>query len=461
MPKTKKTSGAFEYVNVNRFPVAAKVFRIPPLNTMAPLRALTMALLALEASCLGGPPSCSESTIYEGWPKVKWDELYVAGRPAPNYVGCTSIDIEGAELEAADVLQLCAAMASDASHLRQLTTLSFSGNPLSSEAHEAVAQLLRASDTLTSLSLGGVALDAESAAPLAAALRAHASLQRIELEWNQLEDEGATLVGVAVGGAGGVLRSLGLARNAIGDAGAVALGVLLRSSDVLTSLRLEGNALGPQGAASLADGLRHNAVLTHLGLELNPVGPQGAQRLSAALLTNTRLTDLAVSGAGLGDQGATTLAAGLRANSALRALRLERNGITDTGAAELAEMLRVNSGLQLLDLRENRMGAAAARAFATALLDNTVVLNPTRHYVMHYVMQYVKHYLMRCKVVLEIRLAGNYVLPGLGRVSDGELAISPELLAEIEALLGRNRELRHATLTPQGWSVCKVKASPC
>ena len=391
--------------------------------------ALAWALLVLEASCLGERPSCSESAIYEGWPKLKWDELYVTGRPQPNYAGCTTVNLDGADLEADEVLQLCAAMTSNATHMQGLTALSFNGIPLSAGAHEAVAQLLQASTALTSLSLGNVALDADGAASLVAALRSHVSLQRIDLEWNHLDDAGAALVGEAVAALGSVLRSLGLGRNAIGDAGAAslaALGGLLRSSDMLTSLRLEGNEIGAAGAASLAEALRFNTRLTSLGLELNPVGPQGGQRLSTVLLTNRHLADLAISDAELGDEGTTALAAALRANSALRALRLERNGITDAGAAELAEMLRVNSGLQVLDLRQNRMGAAAARAFATALLDNTVIL--------------------------EIRLAGNYLLPGLGRVGDGEPEIPPELVTEIETLLARNRELHGATLSPHGWS---------
>ena len=56
------------------------------------------------------------------------------------------------------------------------------------------------------------------------------------------------------------------------------------------------------------------------------------------------------------------------------------------------------------------------------------------------------------QVILEIRLAGNYRLPGLGRVGEGEPEIPPELVAEIETLLARNRELRGATLSPHGWS---------
>eukprot|EP00908_Phaeocystis_cordata_P009837 Transcript_20643.p2 GENE.Transcript_20643~~Transcript_20643.p2 ORF type:complete len:142 (+),score=57.12 Transcript_20643:884-1309(+) len=124
----------------------------------------------------------------------------------------------------------------------------------------------------------------------------------------------------------------------------------------------------------------------------------------------------------MGDEGASALGAALRANSALRVLRLERNGVTDAGAAELAEALRVNSGLQVLDLRQNRLGAAAARAFATALVDNTVIL--------------------------EIRLQGNYVLPGLGMVGQGEPAIPEAVLADLEGLLARNRGLSGATLSP-------------
>ena len=127
----------------------------------AALRASAWALLALEASCLGERPSCSESAIYEGWPKTKWDELYAEGRPQPNYAGCTTVDLEGADLEADEVMRLCSSMASNATHMQGLTALSFNGIPLSAGAHGAVAQLLQASTTLTSLSLGSVALSAK------------------------------------------------------------------------------------------------------------------------------------------------------------------------------------------------------------------------------------------------------------------------------------------------------------
>ena len=146
--------------------------------------------------------------------------------------GCTTVNLEGADLEADEVLQLCTAMTSNATHMQGLTALSFNGIPLSASAHEAVAQLLQASTALTSLSLGSVALDADGATSLVAALRSHVSLQHIELEWNHLDDAGAALVGAAVAAVGSVLRSLGLGRNAIGDEGAATLaafGGLLRS----------------------------------------------------------------------------------------------------------------------------------------------------------------------------------------------------------------------------------------
>ena len=37
-------------------------------------------------------------------------------------------------------------------------------------------------------------------------------------------------------------------------------------------------------------------------------------------------------------------------------------------------------------------------------------------------------------------------------LGEGEPEIPPELVAEIETLLARNRELRGATLSPHGWS---------
>ena len=76
-----------------------------------------------------------------------------------------------------------------------------------------------------------------------------------------------------------ILRGLGtlnLAANAIGPAGARAIGRCLRRRDTLHTLRLQKNALGDEGVAMLAEGLlAEGAALQEIGLAENGVSRRG------------------------------------------------------------------------------------------------------------------------------------------------------------------------------------------
>ena len=165
------------------------------------LRALSAALLFLEARCLGDRPACSESALYSEvvddgvnppelrrWPHLKWDPLYLTKRPLPDLDSCTTIDLEGAELTSVDVQQLVSSITANSTLTQDLTAVSLGSLPVG-EAIDSIALYLQSTTTLTHLALGHTSLDATVAAPLFAALKSHPSLERVDLEWNQLADQ--------------------------------------------------------------------------------------------------------------------------------------------------------------------------------------------------------------------------------------------------------------------------------
>ena len=84
------------------------------------------------------------------------------------------------------------------------------------------------------------------------------------------------------------LRVLGLARNAIGNRGAMALAEHLGSSATphLEQLELRDNDIGDDGAVALGRALLHTSALRQLGLFHNAIGRHGAGVLATTLAHN-------------------------------------------------------------------------------------------------------------------------------------------------------------------------------
>ena len=100
--------------------------------------------------------------------------------------------------------------------------------------------------------------------------------------------------------------------------------------------RVPDGKIEPEATRRIADALRGNGVLLSLLLGDNRIGEAGAAHLAAALEVNRTLTALDISGNGLGDAGATHIAAMLRRNTALTALDLRENGLSAAARGELA-----------------------------------------------------------------------------------------------------------------------------
>lgn len=152
---------------------------------------------------------------------------------------------------------------------QSLHTVKLGSNNIGDAGAVCVPALIRTPSALTSLNLGSNGITAEGARPIIDALCQSAP------GTHHREPQS--------------LRTLSLARNPIGDDGALALASVLPRNQTLTTLDLWGCGIGPRGASGLAtafdDREHHNATLTTLNLWANDVGPDGAAKLARMLKT--------------------------------------------------------------------------------------------------------------------------------------------------------------------------------
>jgi uncharacterized protein (TIGR02996 family) len=236
---------------------------------------------------------------------------------------------------------------------------------------------------LSSLSIAEGGLGVAGARALAAALAGPlARLRALSIDGDVIGDEGAAALAPAVthlpalrhpeagigdrgaralaDGEATAIRTLDLAENAIGAAGAAALAGSPRLSHV-TRLDLASNPLGAEGALRVAQGLALPALreldaswcrlgpeaaalgtsrcldgLTKLDLCGNAIGDAAFAELLASPYLR-RLEELAIGDNALHDESLRALCARADALPALAKLRLENNPITDAGLHALCE----------------------------------------------------------------------------------------------------------------------------
>eukprot|EP00929_Paragymnodinium_shiwhaense_P085450 TRINITY_DN45848_c0_g1_i2.p1 TRINITY_DN45848_c0_g1~~TRINITY_DN45848_c0_g1_i2.p1 ORF type:complete len:713 (+),score=118.99 TRINITY_DN45848_c0_g1_i2:75-2213(+) len=286
---------------------------------------------ALEM-CLAGSYSMDLSDLAVGGERTERLASALSGPRARVQDFCVS----NAGVGDTDAHKMCMALAKRVQHLR---SLDLSWNRINGDVAEgigAVASLLR---------------DGSSA------------LEQLNLECNNLRDQGLPYLSdalvahaqqdIAEGKAQfqlHALRSLKLAGNSIGAAGAGHLVVALLHPGVrLLELDLSRNQLGPKGAAALAKALRHPQLsLQRLYLDVNRLRDAGAQVLGEALLQAAQSAGGSEEGIALhlasnliGDSGLAALAEALGAGDRIAGLHLELNKISGQGAEMLASAVRL------------------------------------------------------------------------------------------------------------------------
>jgi Ran GTPase-activating protein (RanGAP) involved in mRNA processing and transport len=145
------------------------------------------------------------------------------------------------------------------------------------------------------------------------------------------------------------LRSLSLARNALGELDAVEIALMLRHNDSLQRLDLHWNGLKGEGAVKLfSEGLVGNDFLMELDLSFNALGSshsQVAEALGLALRHHTRLGHLDLSYNYFDEAETRTLSGLLADNHTLFGLHYEGNdGLVDARGFIKVQTYASNSG---------------------------------------------------------------------------------------------------------------------
>lgn len=91
-----------------------------------------------------------------------------------------------------------------------------------------------------------------------------------------------------------LLKELDLAKNQIGDEGAIALSESLKTNATLNSLKLTENQIGNKGAFALSKNIQENTTLSGIYLRKNKMDREGIKHLVEACKTNTVLTTVSL-----------------------------------------------------------------------------------------------------------------------------------------------------------------------
>ena len=252
----------------------------------------------------------------------------------------------------------------------QVRRLTLSGSSPRAMAAETLARALGTNGMLQTLELGCNFLGELSARALADGLGAHPSLQTLALEHNPLQDAGVAAICDELAGGSSKLTCLSLSFTGAADHACAALARALKRGVPIAECDLGGNLITAAGAASLAAALvaPEGCALRSLGLSANAqLRGAGALELAAAL-PSSQLVELRLAGCAIGAAPCGRIGAAICRARTLEALDISWNEIGDTGAWDIAWALsEEGTRLKRLGLARNEIENDGAAEICTAL----------------------------------------------------------------------------------------------
>ncbi|KPA80964.1 putative leucine-rich repeat protein [Leptomonas pyrrhocoris] len=304
-------------------------------------------------------------------------------------------DPEGDETGAQMYLAACAAVktsgmkgptqsiARDLAMNGEMLDLSYAG--LGVKGCAALAAALRVNSAVQTLVLVGNFITPSAALEVVTAINEVLSVYSLNLSKNQLgrveamrkrtdnlsNVSGGTVVDRVLA-PGGVLRTLSLRENHLGDTDVATFADTLAENVTLQELDLSYNCIGYAGASELAKVLARNGDLRLLNLEWNPLRAAGAHLLlSEGLLQNNTIKQCNLSSCGLDDK-CGQLVARVVSENAIEEVIVANNRITHVGAEAIARALPSTSALTTLVMDGNPLGDEGSAALLDAALSGSV-----------------------------------------------------------------------------------------
>jgi Ran GTPase-activating protein (RanGAP) involved in mRNA processing and transport len=210
--------------------------------------------------------------------------------------GLSRLLVDGNQFGAEGASALAAAIGSASAHIIELD---LALNDLGDDGCIAIGKALVTSPSVTILSLEGNAIGAAGGEALKEAMAVNTQLERLVMRLNKLASAGVSAIaeGLSANAESGLL-SVDFFGNSVGDSAVVALGAALQQPGVqLQELGLAKNNIGNDGAVALAEALQSRGgalPLRTLVLAANSIGDKGAAALLAAVKANAFLTTLDV-----------------------------------------------------------------------------------------------------------------------------------------------------------------------
>jgi Leucine Rich repeat len=196
----------------------------------------------------------------------------------------------------------------------------------------------------TELDLRSNQIDAEQAKLIAEELILATDVRiNLDLGKNIIGDVGAAAIADALR-ASQSLETLWLTDNRIGDAGMAALAQVLKQGSSLRKLCLSRNQIGTVGLTLFAHALKVNKGLMSLLLNDCSITEEGAKMMAACLKSNSTLATLSMEGNRIGDEGATAILNVLKKhNTSVTCLLLDDSaGISPTIISAIRRVVEAN-----------------------------------------------------------------------------------------------------------------------
>jgi len=226
--------------------------------------------------------------------------------------------------------------------------------------------------SLVRLNFSFVPLDNVCASWIADWLRGNRGIQSLVLSYAFIKDEGIRAIVEGIIGDNGSkasLENLDLTSSVFGDAGAQALGSMLKTDKVALREFAVGSRgdITTVGANALVAGVKVHQSMEKVDLGVLYDNPDAVHSfVNDVLAIHPKLQEVTLEGNNLSCTHAKLLAEWLSSSKCAR-LDLSFNEIGDEGAIALAMVLRTNDRLLHLNLWLNRYGAAAVEAMESTL----------------------------------------------------------------------------------------------
>ncbi|CAE7246186.1 NLRC3 [Symbiodinium sp. CCMP2592] len=263
-----------------------------------------------------------------------------------------------------------------------ITTVNLEGDVMGAEGCEALADALTINRTIANIGLAYNYFEDEGCKAIAGALKTNRSIARIDLNWNRIGPRGSQALADALM-VNRAITSINLRSNNIGDEGCEALADALKTNTTIRSINLEMNGIGAQGGKAVAEALKSNDSIANIQLERNSIEEELRKEIEEALKIRRAAThsteserdrvDATKIYAWTGKVRIKGLASQLKTNSSITTLNLRIGNIAGEDWEAVAGALKINRGITAVDLVGSYIGDEGWKALANALRVNRII----------------------------------------------------------------------------------------